>query len=267
MTEPALDIIPWGRPLELAVGASARFRVGPLTVVVQRLADEWRAAWETEADPLATGSSAECPCEGLSLAEDDAIHRFVIHDAPGRFTLLPRLADRAMVVRPARPFRLLPGAHADIFVSTALWVVMELAPTRHVLFDVPVSRPSDTWFGPSTIEGELCYVSRTSARLDLASLQLRPGRAVTRIHVENKSGAALNLERVHLPAPELQPFVDADGQVWTQPVEVALDAHGGAEVRYGTSPSRHAPAAVAVGVPRQSPRRHLFARALSALWT
>lgn len=258
---------PWGRELELALGQAARLRVGPLTIVVQHLASEWRAAWVTAEDPLAMDVSAELPVEGVSLDEDDDIHRFVMLDVGGRFTLLPRLADRAVVVRPARPFRLLPGARADIHVSTALWVALKLSPSGPTLFDIPVSRPSDTWFGPSTVLGELCYVSRTSARLELGQLPLRPGRAVTRIHVDNRSGAAVNLERVHLPAPELQPFVDEAGNVWTQPVEVTLHAHGAADVTYGTSPSRTAPAAVAVGAPRQSPRRHLLARAMSALWT
>lgn len=265
--EPASGAaFPWGRELSLELGQGARFSVGPLTIVVQRLASEWRAAWETAEDPLAMASAAACPAPDVDLDEDADIHRFAMRDVPGRFVLSPRLADRAMVVRPSRPLRLLPGTQANIHVSTPLWVAMTLAPSGVTLFDEPVFRPSDTWFGPSTVEGELCYVSRTSARLELAHLPLRPGRAVTRIHVDNRSGTAVNLERVHLPAPELQPFVDEAGHVWTQPVEVTLHAHGGADVRYGSSPSQNAPAAVPLGAPRQSPRRHLLARAMSALW-
>ncbi|PKN54228.1 MAG: hypothetical protein CVU56_27680 [Deltaproteobacteria bacterium HGW-Deltaproteobacteria-14] len=267
LTVPVPDAVPWDREMSLAVGELARFHVGALTIVVQRLANEWRATWETTADALSMDTEAECPVTGLTLDEEGDLHRFALRDAPGTFLLRPRLADRAVIIRPAQPFRLMPGGDVDVYVSTALWVAFELVPSGQVLFDVPVSRPSDTWFGPNTLEGELCYVSRTSARLDLVQLPLRPGRAVTRIRVENRGSSAVNLERVHLPAPELQPFIDTDGHVWTQPVEVVLDEHGGAEVSYGSNPSRHAPAAVPVGAPRQRPERHLLPRALSALWT
>lgn len=266
MTE-AVTAPPWGRTFALAMGEIARFRVGPWTLRVQRHAHEWRARWETDDDPLSMAVGFTCPAGEASLDEEGTVNRYALQDAPGTFALVPRVADRAVVVRPARSFTLLPGGSADVYVSTSLWVAMELGPGGPLLFDVPVTRPSDTWFGPDTREGELCYASRTSARLELAELPLRPGRAVTRIHLDNRGQKAVQLERVHLPAPELQVYVDPRGHVWTEPVHVSLDADGEGQVRYGSGPPRHAPDAHPVGTPRRKAERALFARALSALWT
>ena len=53
-----------------------------------------------------------------------------------------------------------------IYVSTPLWVRVDVHDPPQFLQEIPVIRPSDTWFGPSTREGELGYAGRTHGRLN-----------------------------------------------------------------------------------------------------
>jgi hypothetical protein len=247
------------------------------------LQHEWRATWERAADALHAAFELALPVvDGWDLP-----HGHTTRHAPGGqhdgFLLRPKLADRAMVVRPDVPFRVMAGRDIDVFVSTPLWLSIVLAPPRdpgradavgfgtggeagRELFELPVTRPSDTWFGPSTIEGELAYLSKTAARLDLADVPLRHGRAVTRIRVKNRTSESLTLERVLLPAPEMQLFMDASGRMWTQSMDVELSEAGTADIRFIAGAPAHAPGASTVGQPRRTATKHLLVRALSAFW-
>src|SRR5690606_5680646 len=86
--------------------------------------------------------------------------------------------------------------------------------------------PSDTWFGPSTREGELGYAARTNARLDLEQMRPRPSRAVTKVVVRNVGDDNLRIERLNLPVPQLSLFVNRQGLIWTNSITVERDRLG-----------------------------------------
>ena len=56
--------------------------------------------------------------------------------------LLPNLADRPVVARPAVPFFIPPGEELELFVSTPIWVQLRSGTTD--LVELPCLRPSDT---------------------------------------------------------------------------------------------------------------------------
>ncbi len=82
--------------------------------------------------------------------------------------------------------------------------------------DVPIVRPSDTWFGPMIGEGELCYAARTSCRLDPSRIQVRPFRATTAVTLRNEMETNLTIDRLKLPVQELALYAAEDGRLWTQ---------------------------------------------------
>ena len=84
-----------------------------------------------------------------------------------------------------------------------------------------IVRPSDTWFGPSTRVGELCYASRTSGRLAIEDVPLRAERAVTAVTIRNSIPAVLPILKLSLLAPQLALYVDSGGMLWTE--DVTLD--------------------------------------------
>ena len=248
----------WWTPCRIAVGEARRWTIGPATVVAERRAREWRVTSWTGDDPLdgtleiATrvepAQAAQAARAGAPAA---ATRRFAFDAAPASLALEPRLADRDVVVRPADPLTIPAGETTLLYVSTPLWFSVATAGPRHVLFEAPFFRPSDTWFGPSTVEGELCYASRTTGRLELAELPVRPHRAITPVRIRNRAKEPLALERLKLPVGIL-PLLAGPRGLWTP--QIVLTSGEGAdradiEVRPG------APAEAGTAVPVAEPRR------------
>jgi hypothetical protein len=82
------------------------------------------------------------------------------------------------------PLYVPPAEIATIFVRSPLWLRIEVGDALIALQEVPMLRPSDTWFGPTTMEGELCYASQTYARLNLEKLPIGPHHAGTQVTIQ-----------------------------------------------------------------------------------
>jgi len=268
---------PWLEPFALAEGEAASFRIGTFALQVERRAREWRVQSASSGDLAALDVDVRCPDPApgpLGFSGDPHRARFAHDGKADALRLRPRLADRAVIVRPAEPLFLLPGAEADVFVSTILWIALEQVATGVTLVDRPALRPSDTWFGPSTREGELAYASRTSARLDVDELPARPHRATTCIHLVNTGRTPQSLARVMLPAPSLELWrLPTSGMLWTQTVELALGDGDESPLRFRPGPPARAGAAAEVaGAERVSEARrvatskNILLRAMSAIF-
>lgn len=266
--------MPWLEPFALAEGQTATVRIASFAMQVQRRAREWRVNTATTSDLGASDVDLRIPDvqpQPLPFMQDAQHARFAF-DVATELRLRPRLADRTVVVRPADPLFLMPGATVDIYVSTIIWVALEVAPGGTVLVDRTAHRPSDTWFGPSTREGELAYASRTSARMDPRELPNRPNRATTRIRLANHSKAPRSLARVMLPAPELELWQLPSGMLWTQSIELPLGDSEEAPLKLEPGPpssdahGEAATGAALVSPPRRLAQKSLFVRAMSAIF-
>jgi hypothetical protein len=91
------------------------------------------------------------------------------------------------------------------------------------LFELPIYRPSDTWFGANTREGELCYLSRTKARTADTKTINYPHRAVTEIKVINESESNLMIERLRVPVKKLCLYTNEQGSLATDTITVTLN--------------------------------------------
>lgn len=220
---PATDTVWWGE-CRLGIGEMGRWRIGPLELTLARLPTEWRIAWRAGNDPLTTApATVERPLPVREPETGMTVARFSFRKSPDQLRLVPALADRSVVVRGVTPFFVPPDETASLFVSTPLWIQVYAPRTAAPLIDIPTHRPSDTWFGANTREGELCYASATLARPVLDDLPVRPHRAVTPVLIKNQDVKALGLERINLPVKAL-PLLAADGgHLWTR--GVILERH------------------------------------------
>jgi hypothetical protein len=254
------DVRWWGE-LEIPPGLAGCLRLGPLTLWAERRDQEWRLAHRE--DEGAEGRlEVRCPCP--APAPDGAeIVRVAMRRVDGRLKLTPSLADRSIVARPEIPFRLLAGGEVALYVSTPVWVRVEAAEPPVVLLDLPTTRPSDTWFGPSTLDGELCYAIRTAARLELANMAPLPERAITEVRLRNLA-ETVQIERLNLPVPHFTLFADARGGLWTQGMTLERKPDGKlGEVRFDDLPPAAAGPCERVAEPRTGDRRPSLIRALT----
>ncbi|MDZ7799752.1 MAG: hypothetical protein U5K81_03015 [Trueperaceae bacterium] len=258
---------PWWEPCRFEIGEVRRWRIGPITVHAERHAREWRVWHQGGDDPLDDTLEVAAPesrNEASTRGEATAM-RYAFAQAPPRVALEPRLADRPMIVRPAEGVVVAANESTQLYVSTPLWASVTTLDPRHALREMPCYRPSDTWFGPDTVDGELCYASRTTGRTDLEALPMRPHRAVTPIRIEESAGVPLPVERLKVPV-DLLPLYATDRGLWTPRVTLVRGASGDvADVRIDKEPPRMAGNARRIAEPRRRSEGLLTLRTFSQL--
>jgi len=135
----------------------------------------------------------------------------------------PRLATRPVVARPNVPVFLPMGEDITLYVGTSLWLCLEHAGKS--LLDLPVARLSDSWFGPNTRRGELCFACGTHARLSMEGVRANPWKAITPVTIRNRSEENLTLDRINLPVPSLKLYRGED-RYWTAGVTITRGRPG-----------------------------------------
>ncbi len=256
---------PWWLPQTVPLGHTLACRLGTLLLDVHHREGEWQLVTE-QVEESAADARPEFVLH-TGVPESGAGERFML-SAGDRLVLAPLLADRPVVIRPRTPLFLLPGAETTMYLSTPLYLrvqVGEKAPT--VLRELPMLRLSDTWFGPTTREGEICYAGKTHARHSLDELPRRVHRAVTAVRIANHAPNALPLERLSLPVPMLSIFGGADGRLWTQAVSLQRGSDSDmASLKIAEKPPSEAGDVSLLTGPRQLPARGGVVRAFSLLF-
>lgn len=201
------------------------WRLAGLEVRLSRRQGEWRIETRRPADQHEDIQDWRHDPVSPEELPEARLQRFLFRQTTPRMRMLPRLADRPVVIKPVSPLFIAPGQSATLFVSTPVWVNAWVDGMDKPLLDIPVVRPSDTWFGASPIRGQLAYATKVFGRTDLAHLPVRPFRAVTPVTIANDSADAMQVERVCLPAPQLDVHAGEDGRLWTPGLRVERPAH------------------------------------------
>jgi len=281
-TETTDEPEPWWGPVTLDEDTGGRWDIGPLTLWLYRSAQEWRVIHRplpdaATADPMLNRSRVTVPVSDDELTalyetNDDndelRISRYSFRRTEPQSFLRPALADRPVVSRPEHPLFVPPDESVTLYLSTPLWVRVELAESERLLQEVPCYRMSDTWFGATTVDGELCYATRTAGRLRLSNVPRRYHRAVTPLRVKNTAKDALALERVQLPVQHLALYRTPTDQLWTQGVTMTRsEDREGANVQVRSGPPADAEDATRIRDPRETSRKGLFMSTFSAVGT
>jgi len=218
----------WWGAFKLCEGHSMAWSFGPKRIVIGRCGNEWRIAEEAQtavAEP--EGNIAARVTRRRSLPDaGDGLRRFAFERTAPEFTVTPCTADRPVVVRLASPVTIPAGEEIVLFISSPLWLRVEVHQPGVQLDDMPIYRPSDSWFGINTREGRLCYSSRTYARMHLENLPARAQRAVTPVRLRNADTSTFVLEKLNIPVPCLSLFATETGALWTQEVSVVREGNG-----------------------------------------
>lgn len=254
----------WGH-FELTEGVAGRWQVGPMALRIEHRPNEWYVEHQVGTDPLSTEFAVELPCLDVGRLGGTSV-RFASARTTSEVVLRPALADRPIVARPMVPLVVPAGESVGLFVGSPVWLQLGWAERPETLLDLATFRPSDTWFGPSPAMGELCYSTRTGARLRLDESAARPGRVATGLTVSNHGRDALSIEHIKLPVPQLTLHASADGQLWSQAIIFRRgvdDDH--AEVHLCEGPPAEAGSTVCVAEARRGAEGNAFQRALSAL--
>ncbi len=253
----------WWGTWPLAPRETGRWRIGPVTLWVERQPGELRIATEDVPEGEAAGVDIEVPCGFRDVWQIQGVARHAVGSGVSEIRLSPLLADRPVVTHPEKSIVIPRGETVTVYVATPLWLA--ITPGGSQPIEMPLLPPFETWFGPSPREGELCYASRNTFRLRLENLPKPPHRAITAVHVENLSHRPLPLQKMKLPVPFLTLYHGADDMLWTQDVIFQHVQEGEvAPLRLRDGAPSNALEPVLLANPRQRLSESVVARALSA---
>lgn len=246
---------PWWGQVELEPGDIQHWRIGQSELWCERHSHEWKLYHK------------QCPdgsCDPLTIPPDATLRRYSVAKTGRSLTLMPRLADRAMIVKPVEALLIPGGESIKLFAASPIWITVR---ADKPLGEFPSYRPSDTWFGPNTLEGELCYASRALGRLELSTLELEPHRAATPIIIQNNVDELLTLERLRVPVQYLNLYRGDNATLWTQSITLERRESGDfAELRIGKTAPREAGRSERLAAARFHADQNLVVRAFSKLF-
>lgn len=255
----------WWGTFELTEKQTRQWEIGPLSLFIRCSGHEWQVAHtrnDNETNHWTIHDSDRLP------EQIDNYTRYIFQQTSPQLTLIPLLADRPVIARPHVPFNLTAGEETTLYISSPLWLELAAGKSTKKMAEIPIQRPSDTWFGPSTLEGELCYASTTHCRLNLEELPQRRHRAITPVVIRNRADSTLLVERLNLPAPMLPLYASAKGQLWTPKITLIREQDGDmAALKIDSKPPSQAGDAVQLSQPREATRGSILIRAFNAVFS
>lgn len=214
----------WWKTYDLGVNTWSRWRIGPLELFARAIRGEWVFAWRRDENYVAENIEVELDSSREPDRDEYEFSRYTVAFEKAVLNLSPVVADRPFVVRPELPVFLPRGERTTLFVTTPVWVSGSQAhDTPTELFETPTYRASDTWFGLDTIEGELCYATRTLARTERESITRYPHRAITALEITNAGDDTLAIDQLRVPLPALSLYQTKDGRLWTDTVRLVRE--------------------------------------------
>lgn len=268
------DALKWWGDFRVPHDKTGLWKIGPLSLSIQRLSGEWRVSHEVGDDAFETGLSIEVPSRRRAdpSLDADQTARYTVSDGSEAVRLSPLLPDRPLVTRSEKTLNVLPFEKTTVFASVPLWIRIAVGEERKTLCELPIFRPTDTWFGADTLNGRLCYASRSFHRVRFSQVPILPHRATTEVVVHNLADTMLSLERMLISVTHLSLYRAGNGALWTD--DLFLERHKADDYAMLRTRARQMQSrdssrdetAVTVSEPRETARENPMIRAFSTLF-
>lgn len=201
-------------------------RFGPLSLYLAKSETELTIKWSTSNDWMDTSFSYDWPFTGILPETLLTTHRVAFSREIQSIQLTPCLGERAFVAQPFDRLDLMPGQKMKVFMSTPMSLEILDAVEGESLAEIPVFRRPLTWFGESTIKGELCFFTNIHAALREEDMPFRPHRAMTHVNITNRSSERFPIQRLKIPVHYLSLFQRANGRFITSSIDIDLESGG-----------------------------------------
>jgi len=228
----------WWGTYQVEAGQSRFWRIGNVIICVDRVTNEWHIA------SCQVGSIA-----GLPDQENDESNNFTIpveklnfktftFHTQAEIELKPVLANLSLASKLERTLYIPGGEDILLYVSSPVWVRVQTGKSKIILDEIPTFVLSDTWFGPNTCEGELCYAGHTYCSPHLKDVPSGPDRIISPMLIKNYGKNPLVLENISVPLPYLSVYSDAENFLWTEQLYVYSEEDSGPAVEVAKGPPK-----------------------------
>ena len=215
-------ITQWWGEYHFEIGQARAWQFGSLLLRLSRGLQEWRLEYhrpQVQYDYEQQWHPIDDPA--FAFPQPVHIERYMFKTTHDKVQLMPRLANRSVVIKPVDPIYIPASQRGTLYISTPLWIAGFVEGQREPLFDIPVILPKDTWFGPNPRLGEICYSTSVDGRTELSQLKPRAFHAITPIEFHNTSNQQLRFDRMNVPVTALPLFFSqTTGRLWTSQIRV-----------------------------------------------
>ncbi|MBB5021661.1 hypothetical protein [Desulfurispira natronophila] len=248
------------------VGQKRQWEFGAMHLEVTRQLYEWQVTyWHRFYQPL-----QKVPLRFDAQWQSKVqTQRHLFSQTSSQVNLVPCLPDRSVVIRPVTPCTIHSGEGITLYIGSPIWLQLHLNGNSKGSQDIPAHPLSDTWFGPDTRNGELCYLVRTRARTEATALQeADSSRVITPVRIENMAEKELTFDRFCIPLPMASLYQDNSGSLFSQQIQlIRYDDDQMAQVKVvAGAPAVGADSLSLVNGPRKSNDKPVLLRAFSAIF-
>ena len=251
--------------LELQENQMFHLRFGPLDLYLTKNDIELVIRWSTSNNWLDSSFHYDLPYEGLMPENLLTTQRVAFSRKISNLRVIPCLGEKPFVAHPFDRLDLLPGEKTKVFMSTPMSVQIIDTGEGEVLAEIPVFQRPLTWFGENTIRGEVCFFTNINAALSEEDLPFRPHRAMTHLHISNRSNAVIPIERLKIPVQFLSLFQKENGRFVTSSIDMDCDNKGRVRKLEVRRPRTNVKSLTAIAPPRKRESRLLLPKTVSEL--
>lgn len=246
----------------LKIGQTSYWRIGPLylwieaqdgelrvhTVHTNSLNDteiEYVDHYSGEIDPAAelTRYSFSCEIEKVSFS--------------------PHLPEKDIIFRPDKPIQLPSKRQMSLYVNTSLWIHVKVN-GNEILKSVPIVTLSETWLGPDSTHGEICFAAKTKGVLNYEDLKFYPYRYISKFTIKNETHGHVPIERIKLMNGILNLYTNEEGYFFSDCISMRIDSDGDVKI-HTNKPVKEDFGILKKISPSRESGRNLISRALSLM--
>jgi len=258
----------WWGEYRIPLNQLKQISIGSLSVYLQRYENEWQAV-HSLMNMEEEKNSIQCEfADADTLPLGAEIERKAFARTTETVRIRPMIPPRPIVSSPVSPFKVPPKQSITIFISLPVWVRFEVGHPPVTLIETWTQKLSDTWFGPSSQQGELCYANKTSCCLRLDDIDFKTNRAITPVTIHNQSQETIHLKKISMPVTNLSIFTNEKKQLWTSPVKVEmLKSDETVNVKIEEKFPSFAGKSIILEKPRKDLQEGAMTRAISAIFS
>ncbi|MGQ9615342.1 MAG: hypothetical protein ACUVWJ_02965 [Spirochaetota bacterium] len=205
------------QPTALKSGEEYHWKIGPLHIWMKRTPDEWLLAYEQKAKDNI--GSEIIVARHRKKPESLPWNRFIFTSQSNIIHLIPVMQDRAIVVSPENPVKILPRNRTLFFIDIPVWIRIYVGESREaILTELQTVILSNTWFG-DPMSGELCYSLNTKAHRSINGISISTLKAICPVWVMNGSLGHLDFQKLCIRAEHLRVY-EGKNRLWTNEVYI-----------------------------------------------
>jgi hypothetical protein len=201
------DYAPWWGSFSVAEEQSRYAKIGNVVLCIDHFNEQWNIASYRD----------EKKQQSKTIAA---------HIMQGEIVLKPALPNRALLFKLERPLFLPAKSNMNLYTSTPVFIRVEIGTPPIPLEEIPSEILCETWFGDTTLDGEICFAASTFASPRLEELARDVTHVITPIAVVNHSNENVLLKQVQIPCPTLSVFNDSQNRLWTEQLNLNFEHDG-----------------------------------------